>query len=291
MIPGALRVLLAPNPSPMTLDGTRTYVVGEHRPVVIDPGPADPQHLSRLHAELAGARPAAILLTHHHPDHAAAAPLLAAATGAPVWMAPGALEVGFARVRAHRWVAEGEVVETDGGALRAVATPGHAPEHLAFLWEGPGTPAGGVLFVGDLFMGVGDTTLIAPPEGDLSAYLVSLERVRQLKPGILLPAHGPPLDDPNRAVERYVHHRQERIGQVLDALRDAGPARPAELVDRVYPELDPRLRPAAQGSLHAILQYLHDQQRVHADPERRYRLVDTENRATTSNSQSTDRLT
>jgi glyoxylase-like metal-dependent hydrolase (beta-lactamase superfamily II) len=251
-----LRVLLAPNPSPMTLDGTRTFVVGRRRPLVIDPGPAEAQHLSRLRAELAGVRPVAILLTHHHPDHGAAAPALAAATGAPMLMASGALDVGFPRIDADEWVPDGTVWETDGGAVRAVTTPGHSPEHLAFLWHGPDTPAGGVLFVGDLFMGTGDTTLVAPPEGDLHAYLGSLERVRRLEPGVLLPAHGPPLDDPAAAIERYVRHRQQRIAQVRDVLRDAGPLPPAALVDRIYPDLDPRLRAAAEGSLQAILAYL-----------------------------------
>jgi glyoxylase-like metal-dependent hydrolase (beta-lactamase superfamily II) len=270
---GALRVVPADNPSPMTLDGTRTVLVGWERPVVVDPGPADPRHLARLQEELDGRAPVAILLTHHHPDHAAAAPLLAAATGAPVLMGAGALDIGFPAVRADRWIGDGEVVETDAGALRAVTTPGHAPEHLAFLWTGPRAPEGGILLVGDLLMGVGDTTLVSPPEGDLGAYLRSLERVGRLAPARLLPSHGPPLDDPPRAIERYLRHREERIARLVEALRQLGPSTPAALVDRIYgAELDPRLRTAAEGSLHAMLHYLADEARVRRVDGARYRL-------------------
>jgi glyoxylase-like metal-dependent hydrolase (beta-lactamase superfamily II) len=271
MSPDPYRVLLAPNPSPMTLDGTRSVLLGRERPVVIDPGPADPRHLERLRRALAGHRPVAILLTHHHPDHAAAAPLLAAATGAPVLMAAGAVDVGFAPIHAARWIGDGEVVETDVGAVRAVSTPGHAPEHLAFLWTAPG---GGVLFVGDLLMGVGDTTLVAPPEGDLDAYLRSLHRVREVGASVLVPAHGPPLDDPPAAIERYLRHRDERVARLVEALRQLGPTTPADLVDRIYgAALDPRLRAAAEGSLRAMLHYLRERERVEPLEGDRFALV------------------
>jgi glyoxylase-like metal-dependent hydrolase (beta-lactamase superfamily II) len=270
-----LRVLLAPNPSPMTLDGTRTYVIGRSRPVVIDPGPADPRHLLQLRNALEGSVPAAILLTHHHPDHAAAAPRLAGMFEAPVVMGRGALEVGFPVIPVDRWVGDGEVVETDVGPVRAITTPGHTPEHLAFFWSGSAAPAGGALFVGDLFMGTGDTTLIAPPEGDLAAYLDSLARVRELKPGILYPTHGPPLEDAAEAVARFARHREERVAQVMEALRHAEAARPRELVDRIYgPELDPRLRAAAEGSIRAILLYLDDRHYVRAGGDDRKPLVE-----------------
>lgn len=257
----ALRVLLAPNPSPMTLDGTRTYLVGRSRPVVIDPGPDHPGHLAALEAALGGVRPAAILLTHGHADHAAAVPELARRTGAPVLMGRGALRSTLPPSAVTRWIADGNEVESDAGSLRVVATPGHAPEHLAFHW-GQG-PRGGAVFVGDHLMGEGDTTLVAPPEGDLAAYLESLERLRPLGAGVLYPAHGPPITDPAAALDRYAEHRRVRIEQVYAALRDGGPARPAGLVRRVYgPELHPGLARAAEGSVRAILGYLERHGRV-----------------------------
>lgn len=256
----ALQVLLAPNPSPMTLDGTCTFLVGRSRPIIIDPGPADERHLSSIHDALAGRTPVAILLTHAHPDHAAAAAPLAATSGAPVWMAHGAAESGFPPVSIDRWMGDGEIVETDAGPVRAVATPGHTPEHLAFLWTGADAPVDGALFVGDLMMGEGDTTLVSPPEGDLSAYLRSLRRVRELMPGVIYPAHGRPLHDPAAAIARYLRHREERIGGVLQALRAAGAAEPDTLVDAVYgAALHPHLRAAAAGSIAAMLQYLEEE--------------------------------
>jgi glyoxylase-like metal-dependent hydrolase (beta-lactamase superfamily II) len=255
--PSYLQVLRADNASPMTLDGTRTFVVGRDRPVVIDPGPDHPAHLDAVVAALGGARPAAILLTHAHPDHAAAAPILAMRTGAPVRMARGALHPVPPPGEAVHWLADGEVVKTDAGPLRAVATPGHAPEHLVFVWTGAPAPAGGAVFVGDLLMGEGDTTLVAPPEGDLAAYLASLDRVGRLRPDVLYPAHGPPLRDPEEAVARYRAHREARLEQVRQALR-AHPGGDADaLVDAVYgAELHPALRRAARGSIQAMLHLL-----------------------------------
>jgi glyoxylase-like metal-dependent hydrolase (beta-lactamase superfamily II) len=249
---GALRTLVAPNPGPMTLDGTRTFIVGAERPAVIDPGPADPRHLAAILDALGGRAPVAILLTHAHADHAELAGLLARETGAPV-----------ARAR------EGEAVRTDAGDLRVLATPGHAPDHVAFHW-----PQAAAVFVGDTFMGTGDTTLVAPPEGDLAAYLRSLERIAALSPSVLYPAHGPPLTDAAEAIARYRRHREERIAQVVRALRRAGPSLPRELLDEVYgPTLLPVLRDAAEGSLHAIHGYLQAEGLARALPDGRYTLA------------------
>ena len=250
-------MIRAPNPSPMTLDGTRSYLIGRSRPVVIDPGPADPAHLAALQAALGGNVPVAILLTHAHPDHSAAAPPLARATGAPVLMSGGAITRAIDPAAVARWIGEGEEIETDAGTLRAIATPGHTPEHLAFFWSGGTAPAGGALFVGDLLMGEGDTTLIAPPEGDLSQYLESIERVRELHPAILFPTHGDPLHDSARAVERYLVHRQERLRQVHAALAAEMSATAPELVGRIYgSELPPELAGAATASVQAMLVHL-----------------------------------
>ncbi|HEV2148102.1 MAG TPA: MBL fold metallo-hydrolase, partial [Longimicrobiaceae bacterium] len=197
------------------------------------------------------------LLTHSHADHSAAAPTLAERTGAPLWMAPGALGSGVPPAAVSRWIGAGDEVETDAGTLVAVPTPGHAPEHVAFLLRQGETRGAGLLFVGDHLMGEGDTTLVAPPEGDLAAYLESLERLRGLGAATMYPAHGPPITDPAAALERYAAHREARIAQVRDALREGGAATPAELVGRVYgPELHPGLTGAAEGSVRAILGYL-----------------------------------
>lgn len=270
-----LRTLLAPNPSPMTLDGTRTFVVGERSPVVIDPGPALPAHLDALLAALGGRRPAAILLTHAHADHAEAAPLLAERTGAPVMMARGSARLPFDPARVARWLEGGETVESDAGALEAVPTPGHSPDHLSFLWKEPQRPGRTVLFVGDLLMGQGDTTLVAPPEGDLAAYLASLDRVAGRAPDRLLPAHGPEIADAAAALARYRAHREQRIAQVVEALGRTGPARPGELLDAVYGDaLHPALRPAAEGSLLAILGYLQSAGRADGRPDGTFTLTE-----------------
>jgi glyoxylase-like metal-dependent hydrolase (beta-lactamase superfamily II) len=263
-----LQTLLAPNPSPMTLDGTRTSIVGRERPVVVDPGPADAAHLDAIVAALDGRPPVAILLTHAHSDHADAAGLLLARTGAPVRMARGA-RVPLQEV-VTAWLEDGEGVETDAGVLTAVATPGHAPEHVCFLWTQAPAEHERALLAGDMFMGGGDTTLVAPPEGDLTDYLASLDRLEGLRPSVIHPAHGPPIADGMEAIRRYRAHRAGRIDQVVRALRQ-GDAAPGELIDRIYgPELHPGLRGAAEGSLRAILAHLAATGRARAAGDRHH---------------------
>ncbi|HUH12179.1 MAG TPA: MBL fold metallo-hydrolase [Longimicrobiales bacterium] len=236
-LPG-LRVLRADNASPLTLDGTRTYLVGEREVAVIDPGPAHADHLRTLTAALRGAAAVRVLLTHGHPDHAAGAAPLAARLGATVHgLADGTL-------------APGETVPTDAGVLVVHAAPGHTPDHAVFHW-----PERAAVFCGDLLTGGMDTALVAPPEGDLGDYLRSLERVDGLAAGVLLPAHGPPFHDPAATLERYTAHRRERERQVLAAL-GAGARTVAGVVERVYPGLQEGLRRAAEGAVLAYLEHL-----------------------------------
>lgn len=233
-----LRTLLAPNASAMTLDGTRTYLVGRQRVAILDPGPADPQHLDRV-AHEAGEADAVILLTHQHPDHAAGAAALARRLGAEV------------RSAAAGTLRDGDEIATDAGLLRVVATPGHTPDHVALHW-----PARSAIFVGDLMMGGLDTALVAPPEGSLHDYLASLDRLAALAPAVLYPAHGPEVTDPAAAFDRYRAHRLDRLAQVQAAL-DAGAHDRDALVRAVYgDEVEPALYDWARAALEAYLDYL-----------------------------------
>ena len=244
----APRFVRAPNASPLTLDGTRTWLVGRSRVAVIDPGPDLPPHLDAIAAAIhahAGAEVAAILVTHDHPDHAPGARPLAGMVRAPVLsLAAGTLRPG-------------DVVRTDAGDLVAVATPGHAPDHVAFHW-----PEAEAVFVGDLMLGGQESTLVAPPEGDLTEYLASLERLRALRPRMLYPTHGEPFSDAATALDRYRRHREEREAAVLAALAE-GPGSADLVLKRVYgADLDPRLRVAAAGATLAYLAHLQHLGRV-----------------------------
>ncbi|MEX0893266.1 MAG: MBL fold metallo-hydrolase [Gemmatimonadota bacterium] len=234
-----LRELLAPNASPMTLDGTRTFLVGRERVAVIDPGSADGGHLAALENAVGGGRAVAVLVTHRHPDHAAGAAELARRLDAPLRSAGRATLVA------------GERIATDAGDLVGVATPGHTLEHMALHW-----PAGRAVFCGDLMMGGLDTTLVAPPEGHLADYLASLERVRALAPAVIHPSHGPSFEDPPAALDAYARHRAERLEQVRAAVA-AGDASVGHIISRIYEEpLPDALRAAARGAVEAYLAYL-----------------------------------
>lgn len=234
-----LRTVLAPNASPLTLDGTRTAVVGRARAVVIDPGSDDPGHLDAVASAVGDGVLLSVLVTHGHPDHAAGASALAERFDCPVLAGR------------NRTLKDGQAVETDAGPLTAVATPGHTPDHFAFHWEAERT-----VFCGDLMLGGQDTALIAPPEGRLGPYLASLERVRELRPQVIRPAHGPPFDDPDEALDRYVRHREHRQEQVMAALR--GGVRDYDgLLDAVYGDsIQPELRRAGMAALKAYLEHL-----------------------------------
>lgn len=234
-----LRTVLAPNASPLTLDGTQTYLVGRERVVVIDPGSSEATHLDAVTDAIGDAAVTAVAVTHAHPDHVAGADELAERFGCPVRMAR------------RRTLKDGDRLESDAGDLVAVATPGHTPDHTALHW-----PAESAIFCGDLMMGGHDTSLVAPPEGRLGPYLASLERLRDLDPAVIYPAHGPPFSTPDQDLDRYVRHRRLRLDQVRRAI-DSGATGNGELVTAVYgPDLDPALVDAATAALKAYLVHL-----------------------------------
>lgn len=253
--PGLL-CLVAANPGPLTLDGTRTYLVGGRRAVVIDPGPAIAGRVEALLDALAGLEAEAVCLTHAHSDHAGCAPEAAAALGAP-------LAAGAATLRrlgaAGRALDDGDELPVDGGRsrLRALHTPGHSGDHLSYLWL-PGRQ----LFSGDLVLGRG-SSVVAHPDGSVGAYLESLSRLAGLRPTRILPGHGPPVDRPLERLEEYRRHRLERDGQVLAAVR-GGAVRADEVQARVYGDLADPLARAARLSVLAHLRHLLE--RGHALP-------------------------
>jgi glyoxylase-like metal-dependent hydrolase (beta-lactamase superfamily II) len=242
------RLVRAPNPSPMTLEGTNTYVLGAPdagATIVVDPGPDILDHRRALDAALveADAEVAAVVLTHHHPDHAEAAGW-ADDWGAPLYAFTPRLVPGEATA-----LADGERLSRGGVTLEAVHTPGHSSDHLCLRVAD--TEA---VLTGDHVLGRG-TTVVAWPDGDMVAYLQSLQRLGALGATVLYPGHGPVLDDPQAAVAAYLAHRRERERQILDALR-AGQATAAAVVATVYVDVDPSLHPMAERSVRAHLDKL-----------------------------------
>lgn len=251
--PGVAR-LLARNPSPFTYFGTQTYLVGGDDVVVIDPGPDLPAHVDAILAALNGRTLVAIACTHTHRDHSPASRALKEATGAPIiGCAPLALDSIGPRADASfdrhyapdRILADGEVIGLGGGRhLMAVATPGHTSNHLCFAY-------GDALFTGDHVMGW-STTVVVPPDGDMAAYMRSMELLRQREDRIYYPAHGPAVTKPAQLVRGMIGHRMQRERQILKLVGER-PRDIPDIVANAYPGLDPRLVPAAGGSVHAHL--------------------------------------
>jgi glyoxylase-like metal-dependent hydrolase (beta-lactamase superfamily II) len=251
-----VRRVLARNPSPFTYTGTQTYIVGDGSDVaVIDPGPDAPEHLDALIAAIGDARVRAICCTHTHRDHSPAAAPLALCTGAPViGCAPLTLSDDGPRAdaafdpdyRPDRVLQDGEAIEGAGWTLVAVATPGHTSNHLCFA-----LPQSGVLFTGDHVMGW-STSVVSPPDGDMSDYMTSLQKLYTRDDRIYLPAHGPAVEKPQQLVRGMIGHRRSREKQILKQIGE-GRTRIGEMVPHMYKGLDERLRPAASRSIHAHL--------------------------------------
>jgi glyoxylase-like metal-dependent hydrolase (beta-lactamase superfamily II) len=261
-IPGVAQTLeplvarvLADNPSPFTNSGTQTHLVGTAGLAVIDPGPDDPAHLDALLRAIDGRPVSAIVITHNHRDHSPASRALKVATGAPiVGCAPLAMADFGPRADAafdfeyapDRVLAEGDSVNGEGWTLAAIATPGHTSNHLCFAL--PETKA---LFSGDHVMGW-STTIVSPPDGDMAAYMASLGKLMTRDDRIYYPAHGDPVERPQRLVRGMMGHRKQREGQILRLLRH-GPLPIPAMVEQMYVGIDPRLFPAAERSVLAHL--------------------------------------
>jgi len=269
-----IRRVIAENPGPFTFTGTGTYIVGRAESgagvAVIDPGPPDDAHLTALLAAVEGQTVSHVLVTHTHRDHAPLARPFAEAVGAPVLAArppartvhaSGALDEDEDETFAPDVVlAGGEVIRGDGWTLEALATPGHASNHMAFVLAEENA-----LFSGDHVMGW-STTVVAPPDGDMAAYMASLDTVITRGFATIWPTHGAPVTEPGPFLEAYRAHRLEREAQVLARL-EAGDRRISEMVPNLYAAVDDRLWPAASLSVWAHLIALERQGHVRAEPE------------------------
>lgn len=273
--PGLVRVL-APNPSPMTFRGTNTYIVGRNEVMVIDPGPSSTPHLNAVLAAIGRRRVSHILVTHAHLDHSALAPRLSEATGADV-LAFGDATAGRSSTmaaladrdglgggegvdrtfRPDIFLSDDAMLSNGEVAISCLHTPGHMGNHMCFAW-------GGSVFTGDLIMGWA-SSLVSPPDGDLSAFLESCHRLRARHDRVFYAGHGDPITNPVERIGWLIRHRMERETQILDALRQS-PATPKELTSILYHDLPAGLLPAAERNVLAHLIRLEEDGRVDAAP-------------------------
>lgn len=258
-----VRRVIAQNGGPMTFTGTCSYIVGRGTVAIIDPGPDDPAHIARLLAAVAGETVSDIVVTHTHRDHSPAVPAVKAATGARI--------VGCGPHRAARELALGELNPLDGAAdrdyapellmrdgdavsgpgwtLRAVETPGHTANHVAYTLDEEKT-----LFSGDHVM-AWSTSIVAPPDGSMAAYMASIEKLRGMEHTLYWPGHGGPVVEPQRFLRGLVQHRRQREAAILSRL-GAGDEAIAAMVPAIYQGLSPALHGAASLSVLAQLEDL-----------------------------------
>jgi glyoxylase-like metal-dependent hydrolase (beta-lactamase superfamily II) len=265
MLETGLRCVTAPNPSPMTAQGTNTYLLGEGEVAVIDPGPAIPSHLDAIMGALApGERIGAILVTHSHRDHSPLAQSLAQKTGAPI-MAAGPSNWGRSATMAalatagavgggegvdpdfdpDQRIGDGEVIAGPWGEIAVLHTPGHMANHLSFAWQG-------ALFTGDLVMGW-STSLVSPPDGDMGAFMRSCARLLGRDDRVYFPGHGAAVDAPQARVQTLIAHRLHREAQIIAALGTRPGATASALAHTIYTDLAPALLPAAARNVLAHL--------------------------------------
>jgi glyoxylase-like metal-dependent hydrolase (beta-lactamase superfamily II) len=272
-----VRRVLARNPSHFTYTGTQTYLVGNGGDLaVIDPGPDEPEHLAAILEAADDARIAAICCTHTHRDHSPAAMPLAERTGADViGCAPLIIEDSGPRSDApfdqdyapHRVLTDGEQVTGDGWTLRAIATPGHTSNHLCFALE-----ESGAVFTGDHVMGW-STSVIAPPDGEMAAYMASLQKLYDREDRIYYPAHGPAVEKPRQLVRGMIGHRRQRERQIMRLVGEGVGAIEA-MVPRMYKGVNEKLWPAAGRSVLAHLIDLEQRGEVLRDGSDAWALAD-----------------
>ena len=261
LAPG-LRRVIAPNAGVMTGPGTNTYLLGIEEIAVLDPGPAMLPHIEAIQAA-AGGTIRHVLVTHTHPDHSPAAELLAAATGAELIGRPAPpgrhQDMSF---KPHRVPRDGELLQFAEFALTALATPGHASNHVCYLQTG-----NNYLFTGDHVID-GSTVVIDPPDGDMSAYLSSLERLQDLPIAAILPGHGDRLDDPCAAIGWIIEHRLQREAVIFRTLAENPGLTSQALVPLVYRDVKRELHALAERSLLAHLLKLQQDARAEVTGER-----------------------
>jgi len=255
-VPSALsqmvRRVVASNAGPMTGPGTNTYVVGVDEVAVIDPGPAEPEHIDAIIRASSADQIRWILLTHLHEDHAPGAALLRERTGAEVL----AHTTRDRSVQVDRVIDEGDAIEASEFRIEVLATPGHAQHHLGFFLDEERA-----LFTGDTVLD-GTTSVITPDGGDMAAYLDTLDRIAAMRLRRIYPGHGDVITDAPDRVRAYAQHRRDREIEVLAIVSEA-PVRIPDLVARIYPDLDARLRPVAEWQVYAHLVKLRADGMVH----------------------------
>jgi glyoxylase-like metal-dependent hydrolase (beta-lactamase superfamily II) len=241
-----IRSITAPNPGPFTLDGTRTWLLGDT--TIIDPGPIIDSHLAAIREAMP--RLETILITHRHADHAPAAVPLRKATGAKILAPAGVLD----DEAVDRRLSGGEILDVGGESLEVIATPGHTREHVCFL------TSEGDLFSGDTVLGFGTTTIF-PPDGSMRAYVNSLRLLRSRNPKKVFPGHGPTREAAITLIDEYIEHRLQREAQVLAAIESGATTIP-RIREAIYTALDERLRDAAEIQISAHLKKLSEDGRV-----------------------------
>ncbi len=270
MAPG-LRRVVANNPGKFTYRGTGTYIVGQGRVAIVDPGPDDADHISAVLAAVDGEQVEALLITHTHRDHSPASQAVSEATGAPAYgFGPHppaddddgkSEERGDLRFAPDEAVVHGDVVEGPGWSFECLYTPGHISNHIAYRWR----EAAGV-FTGDHIMGW-STTIVPPPDGNMTDYLASLRLLAEsLDDRVYLPTHGPPVKEPHALVEALYAHRLDRERQILECLA-TGPQTITEMVRVMYADVAPELHEPAARSVLAHLIAMTGDGRVSTDSE------------------------